>query len=1022
MINNNLYYKPLLLLLLAYISNFLTANSSINNKHHNFVNSKYNTSAGNKIVAKESTKPVSKKDFEKVIVLLQNEKIKNAVQLYKEAYNSWRSSFNSCADFVPMGNSNFFPLRRTIKIYDSLFTRIYSSAIAIPHNTKDNNTIATLLFYAGRSKYYIRNFRDAYHYLEKSLEYAKSSKQTDINLILNIYEATGDVYEEQRDYIIPLSYYYVCEKLTKQYFGETNSRMARLFEKKGGCFAHLSDERSLTSYMGSGVLETSIKYLRKSQLINKRINDTIEVAVNSFQIGLLYHYLGNNTGNTKFQDSARINALKAIDYLEKNDPGNLKLGNCYNVMKGYYTHKHQYDSALYFTKLTYGKHLRNRGKHHQMTIMAAQNLAGYFLNDFHNTDSALFYIQKAIEFSFPGYLPDSIYTYPDISYNIDFYMSFDAIIGKAEVLVFYGIENNIPEAIDYAFEILNKTEDYLSENRVPDFGLGFFNNEDNYYKTLKTTSECYMLCDSVFPHQGYRNKAFDYIEKLKYLQFIKNMSEEKLKAEAGIPERYIATEHEINNKILDLKNTFINRFISEKYKDLDETLKIQNEFINLTDSLKNINNYYTKNYPEYFRLLKTVNTVSLPELQHTLDKQTAIIDYFSFNYTLYAYVILRNDVKLFKTRISSNFDNKVDSLRQVILSGADSPESDEMYRKFVSLSRFFYQKLFTKQITEYISGIDRLIFLPEGVLYSLPYDVLLVNEPEKDSYSYKNLDYLIKNYSISVKYTAFMILNEFDDDVNYVYSYQGYAPEFNDKQLALLDIKNISPFTGTRSFGELKNNISEVEEVGDFFENSKLFLNDEAGEYKYKTFAPASEIIHLATHAQANVPNPLSSKLIFSLQDNDNFGEDNILNLYEIYRTPIIAKLVVLSACESNKGKMYSSEGIISLSRAFINAGAKSVISTNWWAHDETTKKIAVDFFKGVKNELPLDEALQNSKLNYLKNTDPFYAHPYYWANFVLIGNTDPIIENSNLWIIIMLVLISAGVFVISVLLMRRQG
>jgi CHAT domain-containing protein len=127
--------------------------------------------------------------------------------------------------------------------------------------------------------------------------------------------------------------------------------------------------------------------------------------------------------------------------------------------------------------------------------------------------------------------------------------------------------------------------------------------------------------------------------------------------------------------------------------------------------------------------------------------------------------------------------------------------------------------------------------------------------------------------------------------------------------------------------------------------------------------------------------------------------EDNILYLHEIYRTEVNADLVVLSACESNKGNIYLSEGVISLCRAYINAGAKSVISTHWWAHDETTKEIMVDFFKGVKNKLPLDEALRNSKLNYLKIADAHFAHPFYWANFVLVGNNKAIEFNeASIW------------------------
>ncbi|MCD4697401.1 MAG: CHAT domain-containing protein, partial [Bacteroidales bacterium] len=640
----------------------------------------------------------------------------------------------------------------------------------------------------------------------------------------------------------------------------------------------------------------------------------------------------------------------------------------------------------------------------------------------YNVDSALYYIQKAVAFSFPAYAFDSLYSFPDVEYTVDFEMGFAGLNNKAEILIRYGIDKNDQNAINHAFELLEKTEKYLSENNNPAFGIGYFNEfNSSYYHTLTTASNCYMACDSVFPDKGYEEKAFAYLEKMKYLQFIANMNDEKIKAEVGIPERYIVAEREMNNRIIELKNTFINRFLAEKYNDINATLKIQKEFLTLNDSLRNIQQFYKEQFPGYFQLLNNINTISLSKLQSSIDEHTAIIDYFfSRSNILYAYVILHDRTMLFNTPVSSYFRFQTDTLQQFIIAGGYSPGDTVMFNKFVSKSRYLYKKLFPPKLTEFISGIDKLIILPENSLYSLPFDVLLATEPEPGSFNYKRFDYLIKKYSISILYSAFMLLNNQDEVTGQEYSYQGYAPEFNDKQLALLDMKDISPFPGTRSYGELTANRSEVEEVGHFFENSKVFLNDDAGEYKYKTYAPESEILHLATHAQANVLNPLSSKLIFSLQDNENFGEDNILNLYEIYQTPINAKLVVLSACESNKGNLYNSEGIISLSRAFINAGAKSVVSTHWWAHDETTKDIMVDFFKGVKNELPLDEALRNSKLNFLKNTDSRFAHPYYWANFVLIGNTNPIINNNGWNNVIMFSLIGVVISVLGIFLVRR--
>ncbi len=263
-----------------------------------------------------------------------------------------------------------------------------------------------------------------------------------------------------------------------------------------------------------------------------------------------------------------------------------------------------------------------------------------------------------------------------------------------------------------------------------------------------------------------------------------------------------------------------------------------------------------------------------------------------------------------------------------------------------------------------------------------------------------------------------MLLNEDNLPELQDFVYEGFAPKFDKQQLVLLNNENIHPFSGMRSFGELTSNIDEVMNVSEFFDNSKLFIGSLANEKDYKKYSPLTQIIHLPTHAQANVKNPLLSKIIFSMDDEKDGEEDNILYMHEIYNNPVKAQLVVLSTCESNKSNIQISEGVISLSRAFLNGGTKSVVSTNWWAHDQTTKDIMVDFFRGVKNEEPLDIALQKAKLNYLKNTDPQFAHPFYWANFVLTGSNNPIIikakqpiTNYLLWLIILLfITVSLGV------------
>jgi CHAT domain-containing protein len=181
-------------------------------------------------------------------------------------------------------------------------------------------------------------------------------------------------------------------------------------------------------------------------------------------------------------------------------------------------------------------------------------------------------------------------------------------------------------------------------------------------------------------------------------------------------------------------------------------------------------------------------------------------------------------------------------------------------------------------------------------------------------------------------------------------------------------------------------------------------MDEMANENWFKKNAQNYNILHLAMHALIDDEDPLRSKLLFS-QTNDS-TEDGFLNAYELYNMKINADLVVLSACNTGYGKLVKGEGVMSLSRAFMYAGCPSIVMSLWKAEDKSTASIMVNFFRHIKQGEFKDEALRNSKLNFIQNADPLTAHPFFWANFVVVGDNSPIDTTSYAWIWIILIVI----------------
>ena len=96
----------------------------------------------------------------------------------------------------------------------------------------------------------------------------------------------------------------------------------------------------------------------------------------------------------------------------------------------------------------------------------------------------------------------------------------------------------------------------------------------------------------------------------------------------------------------------------------------------------------------------------------------------------------------------------------------------------------------------------------------------------------------------------------------------------------------------------------------------------------------------------------------------------------------IIAKLVVLSACETGLGNLDQGDEIIGLSRAFLFAGSSAVIVSLWSVADYPTSILMTSFYKYIKDH-PLQEALTLAQRDVIK----LYPQPLYWAPFILIGN-----------------------------------
>jgi CHAT domain-containing protein len=147
-----------------------------------------------------------------------------------------------------------------------------------------------------------------------------------------------------------------------------------------------------------------------------------------------------------------------------------------------------------------------------------------------------------------------------------------------------------------------------------------------------------------------------------------------------------------------------------------------------------------------------------------------------------------------------------------------------------------------------------------------------------------------------------------------------------------------------------------------------------------------AHIVHFATHALLDVRRPELSGIVLSARDAAGQPQDGFLSLADLYRLHLSAELVVLSACRTALGKNVRGEGLVGLTRAFMDAGAPRVVSSLWKVSDRATTALMTRFYSLLLDDgLSPADALRGAQRS-LRESRQFSA-PQAWAGFVFQGD-----------------------------------
>lgn len=309
-----------------------------------------------------------------------------------------------------------------------------------------------------------------------------------------------------------------------------------------------------------------------------------------------------------------------------------------------------------------------------------------------------------------------------------------------------------------------------------------------------------------------------------------------------------------------------------------------------------------------------------------------------------------------------------------------------------TLASWLYEKLLGKVpgLAEQIAQSKRLLILPDGPLFYLPFAALLDENGIR----------LTEKTPISrvISATVFAQLQSRRQPAKGELTMAAYGDPIYSGRDRNVSVRGI--FDGWLQ--DLPHSAREVVEIAKLFDTVPR-LGADASEENVKTLGEEVDFVHFATHALTDPYDPLDSFIALSLSDNPE-RENGLLQAWEIYDSlRINADLVALSGCQTALGPENDGEGPMSLSRAFQVAGARTVLASLWNVPDESTAELMIRFYRSLLDangrvRKTKAAALQEAQMEFINSPVTFtdvngdvvtrdYSAPYYWSAFQVIGD-----------------------------------
>ncbi|MEO0472375.1 MAG: CHAT domain-containing protein [Bacteroidota bacterium] len=367
-------------------------------------------------------------------------------------------------------------------------------------------------------------------------------------------------------------------------------------------------------------------------------------------------------------------------------------------------------------------------------------------------------------------------------------------------------------------------------------------------------------------------------------------------------------------------------------------------------------------------LPQTIDTwpqkIDLTDLQERLNEDnSSLLQFFMGEAAIYALWMDAEQSRYMSIPRTDTFEQWLD--RSIgYQQTANAAFSPEYFAAFVTDAQWGFDHLIKALVPDELPA--QLILIPDGQLGLLSFDSFLLREIDASGpVDYTDLPYWFHATAIRYNYSTNQYLRQRDrSSLSDAEPYLGIAPAYDFSESQLLPLSE---------GGTLIELVAE-RLGGDVFSGEKATAKD----FAQKIQQDAHQVLHFHGHADTSQ----HSWLAFS---------DEKMYLFDLYGLDMRAELGILSACQSGVGRIEKGEGIFNLGRAMQLAGCRNVLLRIWEADERETARLMEKYLTLLAEGKGKADALRETKMWYLTQNGPGRHHPYYWSNFYLVGDNEPI-------------------------------